>query len=254
MPTGVEHNQVANINILQIEPKLDRIPKEFFSLFPSVEYFTVQSKIKEISTKDFMNATKLIYLGLEGNGLQKLTAGTFRLVNLKMLELSNNQIETIDDFTFANQTSLSHLHMRGNKLTTIRRDTFSGLKHLNELNLNNNEIDTIENGAFANLSELHDLYLNRNKLKVLNDHVFDGLTALKLLWIAYNQLENVGNCLWTLTSIEEINLGYNNITDIDLAKFKTLPRLNRLDLRGVPVGNVDTKGDLKIIFDGPSNY
>lgn len=148
----------------------------------------------------------------------------------KYADLRKNRIDTIDDLTFGSLHSLKELIIEDNNLTKINRFTFAGLFRLHELDLSGNQIHTIESGSFVDLKKLKKINLNYNRLKVLQDHVFAGTNHLKVLFIASNRIEGFGNYLNTLTSLTELDLEDNFISDIDLVKFAQLPNLLCLDL------------------------
>lgn len=243
----IHQKNVNDITIMQSNPPLERIPAELFHSrnFPNLHELTINSEIKEITTDDLKNATKLNILRLPSNKLRKLARGSFHS-KLSMLNVVNNEIESIGDFTFENQNRLTHLYLRKNKLTIIRENTFAGLTELTELHLDGNEIHKIENGAFANLSKLKYLNLDHNKIKMLNDDVFDGLTALETLSIADNQMETIGDSLWTLNSLKTLRLDFNKINDTNIVKFAKLSNLSKLYLRasGICLENVNVDSTL----------
>lgn len=192
------------------------------------------------------------------NKLKKLTVDTLPPNKLTQLFMSFNEIESIDDFTFANQSSLKTLDLQHNEIATIKTNTFAGLLNLDILHLGNNEIDTIEDNAF-NLPKLTFLVLRSNKIKSLNENSFAGLLKLKSLYLNSNPLEmsidslalsqltnlkqlklgNTGIKLSDGNSVSNIelplkvlNLEANNITDIgDLEYLRIFPQLHDLDLR-----------------------
>lgn len=227
--------EVVKLYIKQFEPILNHIPSQLFSLFSNLQDLTIHSEIKEITTDDFVNAVNLKTLNLRSNGLKKLSVGTFQSMKLNLLYLLDNEIETIDDFTFSNQSDLASMYLGENELTIIKRNTLAGLKNLKELHLNHNDIQTIENGAFADLSMLTTLNLDHNKIKTLNDLVFDGLISLEELSVAQNQIEKIGNSMWMLTAVKSIRLNFNKVEDIDFLKFSELPKLEKLYVREIGV-------------------
>lgn len=261
----VLQTQVTVIRILtkENEPSFDHLPTELFSIFRNLETLSIDSEIAEISSDDLMNATNLHNFSLKSNKLKKLLASSFRRVKLEKLNLADNEIETIEDFTFRNQSKLTHLDLRRNKLTTIKENTFDGsLTALIYLDVSENEIQMIESDAFADLSRLSQLFLNFNKVKALEDHLFHGLTTLATLHIEHNQLESIGTSLYTLTSIEDLSLAMNNINDIDLLKLAQLPNLRILNMKssGIKLGNIDVdfaqslSSPLQFLHIGSNNF
>lgn len=180
-------DKIANVQIKTEpnEPGLDHFPTEIFSQFPNLQYVTISSQIKEFTASDCIKGKNLKHLFLDSNNLRKLSAGVFQHAYV-MLSFKKNKIDTIDDFTFANQNALTDLYLQENKLTKINKNTFAGMPVLNVLNLSVNEIHTIEDGAFAHLTALLSLELSQNKIATLNYQIFDGITSLKYVNLKSN--------------------------------------------------------------------
>lgn len=206
--------------------KIERFPREFFELCPSLRVLNINdTKIAEIVADDFVSANNLTKLDLDHALLSKLSARTFQMRGLERLSLRSNEIEIIDDFAFANLSSLIQLYLNGNKLTTISRNTFTGLFALKYLDLYDNNIGSIENGAFVDLKELGSLDLLRNKLKRISDQLLSRLTKLELFDVTDNQIETVGDSLYPLTSLRVLKLEGNPVKDINFVHLANLPRL-----------------------------
>lgn len=225
---------------------IDHIPSELFSLFPNLNIFDAGfPQLGVITANDFADATELTDLLLTGsNMLRELSPGVFVMPKLRELRLDTNAIETIDDFTFANLSSLTTLHLEFNKISVINRNTFSGLFKLIRLTLDANDIHTIENGAFSDLKELRKLGLSENKLKVLNNQILRGPTRLTELSIGGNQIGSISH-VYTLSTLETLKLPNSKVNDIDLVKFAKLPNLKILDLSktGVNLDNYNISSE-----------
>lgn len=233
---------------------VDHIPKKFFSTFSNLKHLSVHSEVKEIFAEDFINATKLNYLNLESNKLNKLRTGIFhQCLKLDHLNLGSNTIENIDDFTFTNQSDLSILLLHENQLAVVKQNTFAGLSRLRDLNLRKNLIEIIEDGALTHLPNLVYLTLDGNKLKILGDSVFDGLRALEAISIAGNQLEKIGDSFCKLASVTSIYLDFNRINDSNIYGFAKLPKLTILQLEasGVKLNNFNITTESSQIISSP---
>lgn len=236
---NVTHGNVTSLDIEDVERggAVHRIPSEVFTMFPNLHSFGVYLDITEIVIDDFVKATGLKSLSIvDSRKLNKLSAGIFPLPKLSELRLLLNEIEIIDDFTFANLSSLKEIDLSKNKLTKINRNTFTGLVALEKLDLSVNMIGAVENYAFTDLKALTDLNLSRNNLKVLGDHMFDGLNNLLGLIIRSNQIESIGDSLQPLTSIAILSLDENSIKDVDWIKLTKLPNLLLLELSNQKTG------------------
>lgn len=79
--------------------------------------------------------------------------------NVKMLDLSHNNISTVARYFFQPvETSLTHLYMSWNNLRNATRDVFGNMPHLHWLDLSVNELleidfDTFRNTRFLQVSQ-----------------------------------------------------------------------------------------------------
>ena len=71
--------------------------------------------------------------------------------NVKMLDLSHNNISTVSRYFFQPvETSLTHLYMSWNQLRNATRDVFGNMPHLHWLDLSVNELLEIDFDTFRN--------------------------------------------------------------------------------------------------------
>lgn len=218
------------------KPALDHIPREIFSYFPNLADLTVDSQVKEITADDIVNVTELTDLNLKSNKLSKLTKGSLQYSFNGSLTFDDNQIETIDEFTFTNQSRLRSLHLEGNKLTVIKQNTFVGLSTLRVLILRANEIRTIEGNAFADLTKLEYIYLDKNKIETIGDFAFSGQGSLGHLYLYENKLttisRNTFKGLFNKSGYNYANfdISKNEIHSIENGAFANMSNLKYLSL------------------------
>ena len=119
----------------------------------------------------------------------KTTIGTVNsfAANLVKLTINNAELKRIDPSIFELE-NLNYLDMSNNKLTTL--DNFS-FKKLEELNLSHNEIDSI--GKMIHLPKLINLDLNTNKLIKIDDSFCNNFKTLSKLNLSNNYLKYI-NC------------------------------------------------------------
>lgn len=270
------HIQTEKVDSITIEPKTNElqvhsIPRGIFDAFPHLYALEIRSQIDAIHSEDFKNASRLRAVELSNNRLKRLSAGTFRLVELGTLSVGANEIETIDDFAFQNQGKLTSLNLQQNKLRTIKDNTFTGLSALVTLHLSENEIELIEDYALQ-LPRLRNLFIRKNKLKTLNENSFASLPSLKQLKLDSNRFESINlfqfakipqlqrlsmgytgpwlqNAKVETTSIKseltELNLEGNDLTDgANLEALRVFQRLHELDLSNNKFENFDLNKDI----------
>lgn len=216
------------------QPGIDHIPIEAFNWFPHLESFRVNSKVSSISVSDLELSTNLTELVIS-NQLEAIERGIFPSNNkLAFLSFESNRISKIEDFAFENLNRLFSLKLQKNQMEEIRRYTFAGLGSLHVLNLNQNRIRTIQSGAFDGLDDLKFLHLQQNQIESLYDSVFHGLRSLIDISLSKNRIHHINKSLQILREIKKIDLGYNQILDLDLNEFTKFPSL--IDLRLINSG------------------
>ncbi|XP_044270563.1 leucine-rich repeat-containing protein 15-like [Tribolium madens] len=178
-----------------------------FCELPALKYLHLdRNKVKQVSgnfTSCFRKKeTNLKLNGMRYTILSENVHQSKSETSLLDLNVSNNQIEFIDNFDWA--LRLRHIDLSNNRLENVSKKIFSILGDLEKLNLENNFIRIIDSEAFSGLKNLKVINLKRN---LLNEVVFKNLPNL-----------------------EEINLGNNNLKPDSLTTFNNLPKLQSLIL------------------------
>ncbi|XP_007892376.1 leucine-rich repeat-containing G-protein coupled receptor 6 [Callorhinchus milii] len=155
------------------------VGKSAFQYLPKLHTLSLNgaSEIKEFP--DLKGTTSLEILTLTRAGITSLPRGLCQqLPNLRVLELSFNQIHELP--SFHNCQKLEEIGLKHNRITEIRADTFQQLMTLRSLDLSWNKIAFIHLDAFASLRSLTKLDLTFNELSSLPLAGLSGLTHLKL--------------------------------------------------------------------------
>uniref|UniRef100_A0A1A9ZRB4 Protein slit n=1 Tax=Glossina pallidipes TaxID=7398 RepID=A0A1A9ZRB4_GLOPL len=104
-------------------------------------------------------------LYLESNEITQIHLDRIRhLKGLMRLDLSNNKINILSDFTFVNLTKLSTLIISYNNLQCLQRHALAGLNNLRVLSLHGNQISMMPEGSFDDLKSLTHIALGNNPL------------------------------------------------------------------------------------------
>ncbi|XP_022663947.1 protein toll-like [Varroa destructor] len=193
-----------------------------------------------------------------------------RVPKMKILRLSNNRIQTLDDDAFSRSQNLVELSMPNNDLRSLTNRTFENLEELEKLNLFENDLITLPGGIFSHNGRLKELDLTGNSLEGLPDRLLEHQLNLQTLKLARNKLKNLPQLLTgtlkalvhldlsnnsltvmpflyltALRKLEVLNLSFNNIRNISVIPFLS-PKID-IDLSGNPVErvNVLNRKDLK---------
>uniref|UniRef100_A0A8C2XCY7 LRRCT domain-containing protein n=1 Tax=Cyclopterus lumpus TaxID=8103 RepID=A0A8C2XCY7_CYCLU len=170
------------------------------------------------------NLTKLL---LNCNRFKTVLPGMFdSLKQLQTLQMKGNIISDLPTFLFLNLQNLRVLDLSQNKLEDVKREVFSGLARLEILRMNNNLIRNLTSNMFHNISQLIELHFEGNKISELADDIFFVLTKLKVL----NLRGNLLTVFRSLTSLTDLILSSNQLSDLPEDIFRNVTALENLDL------------------------
>ncbi|CAH1266666.1 IGFALS [Branchiostoma lanceolatum] len=194
--------------------RLTAVRRDDFSRLTALTYLTLYgNNITSEGLEDgsFHNLGNLVFLGLYGNALTNIYAGTFEgLVSLETLQLGNNPFRNLQPFTFANLPAMTTLDLSRKLISSLHPD------------------------VFANLTTVR--YLNIAGIKSVSPRVFRHLSCLRALWVG-NRLTCDCDTLDMATWI--------NRTAVDVRQFasssKPVTCYNPRQLRRVHLANLQQK-------------
>ncbi|XP_039440093.1 protein slit isoform X3 [Culex pipiens pallens] len=126
-------------------------------------------------------------LDLQGNNITVIYESDFQsLSKLRILQLTDNQIYTIEKDALLDLISLERLDLSHNALAAIPKRAFKGATSLRSLQLDNNQITCLDEQAIKGLAELEILTLNNNNITTLARDMFTGMPRLRALRLSEN--------------------------------------------------------------------
>lgn len=133
--------------------------------------------------------------------------------NLKILDLTNNELIQIPRFVFKRLRKLNELNITGNRITDaslrIRRN-----RHLKIFNLNYNQITKLPKRLHRN-RRLESLWIGHNDLSAgLNPTVLRRVKHLKDLNLYDSKLTRLPSEIGKLKSLEILDVYYNKLTEL----------------------------------------
>lgn len=163
---------------------LQRIPIE--SIATDTEQLNINGNIFQsslIQRANFSTLTSLKHIYLGECGIEEIAPDTFAdLRRLEWLDLSNNRLKVIQDFTFSG-LRLKHLFLNGNHNIRLRDDSFAGLV-TSGLMLHQCSLSDLKLEAFKHLNNtLENLWLHQNEIKRIDEgfqSVFLTLSHIRL--------------------------------------------------------------------------
>lgn len=137
---------------------------------------------------------------------------------------------------FRNVThSLRQVNIDNSQLVKVENE-FQSLPLLTRLSLRNNTLESIQPDAFDGTTGIQFLDLTHNKLVSLPPSLFNELTALEKLDLSHNRLRSVRGLFDSLgKKLRFLNLGFNNLSDVDAVLPPKMLALTSLSLNNNPV-------------------
>ncbi|XP_041469372.1 leucine-rich repeat-containing protein 9-like isoform X1 [Lytechinus variegatus] len=214
-----------------------------------------QCGIRQVDLGSGEHFINLRSVNLEHNNLTSFS-GLIYLVNLRVLCLNHNHVETILQRPKASKGSkvdkddhidhhflpgtltpildnLEVLHLGYNGISDLNKLEMSRLPSLKALFLQGNDISKVE--GMDGLQDLRELVLDRNKIKSVGEGSFINQWNLVELHLEENRLRDLSN-LQYLENLQRLYVGSNRIQDMsELEKLDRLPNLIELSVISNPV-------------------
>lgn len=177
-----------------------------------------------------LDQTSLEYLDVSWNKIEKFPAVIVKLAPLKILNLSLNPINVIDE-NIGNLTMLENFQLAGDfrlpsksKISKIP-ESIGLCKNLKTLNLRDHVISVLPESLFG-LNQLSELNVMDNLLTTISSGV-SGLKQLKNLNIKANELATFPMEVAQLKNLEYLNIAYNPALDYTMV-FSVLSQIKSL--------------------------
>ncbi|XP_017067043.2 leucine-rich repeat-containing protein 24 [Drosophila eugracilis] len=123
------------------------------------------------------------------------------------------------------------LDLSYNDITTIDDDSFKGTIHLLNLTLAHNAIHTLYGDAFSELARLRYLDLSYNRLEQIDEHILESNNELIHLNLEGNKLSTLGKGpILRSPSLRSLNLRNSQVNQLGNQLLSALPQLRQLDL------------------------
>ncbi|KAK1159172.1 hypothetical protein AOXY_G21781 [Acipenser oxyrinchus oxyrinchus] len=220
-------------------------------LFPVIESFanslevlhlndlhvdTVGNIIKNVC----LSLPKLQILSLRGDNLSTLQDRLFECCSLVYhLDLSDNQLKSVSDFSFRGMDSLGVLYLSHNQLVAVPNATQS-ISNLEYLDFSYNLIDHLQSWDFNNLTRLKHLILVGNKISTITGSLFGSLFNLQELKLGINLILSIPEPLsGSLHKLEILELRSNKLSTIKKGTFQNLRSLKSLNLVDNQIADIE---------------
>ena len=224
--------------------KIDRINKTWEWKFEDgLKIFDFSGNKLNVSldTLGTWKVFSLQFFNLSGNNILNITKFTFSgFLVLENLDLSRNNISSIECEAFEFTPRMTFLRLRSNRLTEFCSHTFHLLESLLHLDLSNNMISSIQPGTLHNNSVLKWLSLANNRLTEILPDTLRLLHHLRHLDLSNNMMSSIQpDTLHNSSVLEWLSLANNRLTEIHLDIFRNQKTLSYVDLSGNRIKKIE---------------
>jgi Leucine-rich repeat (LRR) protein len=214
--TNINSNSFQNTRMNDIQ-KIQFIDSTIYEI--PIKVFTYFTNINEISAEDcHLNQIGSYIFGIPNHEkLQRLTT----------INLSHNNISTVDAMAFAGATQLVILKLAYNSIVVLDEKAFTGLKKLQILVLSHNQISTLQVNLFIELEKMEYIFLDYNRLSNINLQMFTSNNNLTNILLNDNEIKTIEDYLVSPRSkirprnfnLDYIGLSNNLLIDFNFGLF-----------------------------------
>lgn len=239
-----------NLNILEDEAftgletlqKLDLANNELVALPPDTfremkhlrELYLQNNSLTALAPGIFSNLEGLLLLNLSRNDITNdwLNSDAFSALHqLRVLDLSHNQLTRLDSNLFRGMSSLKILNLEHNRILSVEANTFQHqAHHLQILYLSYNRLENLHPKAIHSLPFLNSLSLDHNQLRSLHRNALKNCSTLQDLALHNNRLQDIPKSVRSLPLLRTLDLGGNGIKVVKNDSLKGLSHLYGLRL------------------------
>lgn len=246
--------------------KLKKLSDNCFGGLKFLNTLYLQYNDLETLNITLVNLKSLTFLDLSYNHLTKITGyETNRLENLEVLNMSHNEIETIDGncfiqsfklrkidlgfnvvkskidkHMFSSNVELEFLYLYKNRISFIEGDSFK-YNNLTYLDLGKNNITgEIMYNTFAGLKFITKLDLAQQNINILKNKSFVEMTSLVHLNLSRNHIKDIENLTFVNSTVLVLDLSFNNVSKLDFLKY-CLVNLTELYMNGNKITVIEEK-------------
>ncbi|KAG2470865.1 OMD protein, partial [Polypterus senegalus] len=233
----VNATSLRDINLSNNKIRSSQVDRGLFAKMKNLAHLHLEHNYLVDIPAPLPSSLQRLFLGF--NQISKISADAFQdLVNVTMLDLCGNKLtdSVFKGKILLKMKSLMQINLCHNKLKVMPELPASVM----QLSLENNSISSIPEGYFKKIPNLMSLRLSYNKLQDLPYNIFN-LSSLMELNLGYNQLSKTFfiprslehlylNDNEFLATLKRIDLSGNLIEEIEDGAFSKLPLLEELSL------------------------
>lgn len=192
--------------------------------YMDLEGFSLDIHLTKSSSQSLIRS-----LLISNNLLSVLPSSLRQFQNLQVLDISSNQLKTLDLNIRLDLPQLTQLIAKENLLSdnSLPKDFDNGL--LEVVNFSGNQFTQFPYQLLS-INSLKEIYLGSNRIKVL-PRDYPDLSSLQILYLGGNRIKRIPDELSQLVSLTNLNLSDNVLTILPAALAR-MKKLTTLSLHG----------------------
>lgn len=246
------------LQVLHLENnQIESIHRNTFASLSNLHTLIMSNnKLKRIESYSLDSLTALSVLSLDNNELEYIEENALKnSTSLQDFHLNGNKLTEIPK-VLRNLHSLKTLDLGDNLITEINNFSLNSLHQLVGLRLTENNISNISKGVFEKLSALTILNLASNKIQKVEAGTFDNNSNLLAIRLDGNYLTDIGGLFPKLPNLVWLNISENLLEWFDYALIPT--DLQWLDIHGNQISELGNYFEIEsqlhlTYFDASSN-
>lgn len=233
-------SSISDLEVVNVSPKFPLVlGAQFFKNIGLVGISSIKivdSTIEVIHPSAFEGLNQLYAVNLTNTGLDVLHPDTFaNNTKLRILTLTGNDLHAMQQkfspffHYMLNAPSVEELYLSRCNLKTLLPTAFNKLDNIVFISLAENLITSFPKELFWNMTTLEELDLSSNAIRSLHKHQFQN-TSLSILNMRYNEIASRLDIL--APELQQLDLGYNKLINIDDLMFVSTKGIKTLNLKG----------------------
>lgn len=154
-------------------------------------------------------------LKISKNNIKVLHTGIFNQMPVLQLDLSYNNVTTIESEAFEGNIYLEYLVLKGNNLHSLDSQWFKNVINLRSINLAENHFTQLKNGCFNALRNNRiSINLAYNNIVIIEEDVFSGFINVDSLLLQKNNLSSLPQNFFRNVTFYILHLGSNYLSKL----------------------------------------